>query len=141
MLQVGALIDAVDEAFVSRAVRNAQCVPNPSLRRADYRNNEALVAAFPVAARLMREMDVEDHGGMLSADEFVRGLRLLVDVCANELRLPMLTTMSKNGHKLRKLFKDYDLNHDKQIDLYVQPDSNLRPAYAQLVLPIAAAPC
>ena len=63
----------------------------------------------------MRELDL-DHGGALGREEFVRGMRLVLETCAG-LSPPLLGTMARERKRLVSFFEDYDLNHDKCIDV------------------------
>lgn len=73
---VAALIDAVDDNYSAMAHEFAVGAEHASITRRDYRNVEGLPPAYPVAVRVMRELDL-DHGGALGDEEFVRGMRLV----------------------------------------------------------------
>ena len=112
---VAALIDAVDANYSRLADTYALTTNNPSILRRDYRNVEGLADAYPVAVRMMRELDL-DHGGSLGQEEFIRGMRLVLDTCGS-LTPPLLTTMVKDSKRLLRIFEDYDLNKDGSIDV------------------------
>lgn len=112
---LAALIDAADEAYARSALHAAQHAAGASIAISDFRSHPALVRAYPVAVRLMREFDL-DRAGSLGHEEFVRGMRLLIDV-ASTLRPPLLTTLAKDRTHLLALFASYDLNRDGVIDV------------------------